>query len=407
MPAFNYIALGAGEGVVEAPDRVSAVRELVRRGLTPTRVTPARDLGAAAAGVRRRGPSLTASRTMSLAETAAFVRELAIAVEAGLPLVSALRALAGEGRPERQRRMIDSLVRDLERGRSLADAAESWGAPFSDLLVSLIRAGESSGRLGAILVEAARLLDRSVRLRRAVLAATLYPMILAALIAAAVVVVATFIVPRIVERLAGAAVHMPVPTRIVLGLADLVWGWWWAILALAAAAWWGLRQSRRSPGARLRMDRALLGVPLLGRVARDIATARFTRTFGTLATAGIPALHALRITGATLGNRALTRAVHVACDRVAAGSTIAQTLEESGLFPPMLVQLVRMGERSGRLDSVLLHAADAFDERSESSLKLLATALPPMLVVVMACAVGFVVLAVLLPLLELQEVILR
>jgi type II secretory pathway component PulF len=186
-------------------------------------------------------------------------------------------------------------------------------------------------------------------------------------------------------------------------VAHLFGGYWWAILPGAALAVLALSRAYHTPGPRLWIDRKLLRAPLLGPLLRDVAVARFTRTLGTLTSAGIPILQALRITKGTLGNRAMEGVIDEVCEQVAAGRTIAEPMDRSGYFPPMLVQIVNLGERSGRLDEMLTQAADAFEDKTESSVKLFTTALPPILVVVLACCVGFVVLSIMLPLLQFQE----
>lgn len=410
MPTFAYRTLTPTEGVssatIDAPDRASAVRELARRGIVPASVEPltlngsAGGDGASPAGAR--GGVLTRP-AMTRPEMASFVRELATAIQAGLPLVPALRTIARQGRAAAQKRMLERIIDEVEHGRSLGDAAAAWGRPFSELIVNLIRAGEASGRLPEVLTQAANLLDRDVKLRRSILAATLYPMILGSLLAVAVIVIVTFIVPRILQSIQGRVAVLPLPTRIVQGVADFFGGYWWAIVpaVVVAALAWSRLYAR--PAVRLTVDRALLAAPVLGRLLRDVAVARFTRTLGTLTAAGIPVLQALKITKGTLGNRAMEGVVDEVCDQVAGGKTIADPMEASGYFPPMLVQIVNLGERSGRLDEMLSQAATAFEDRTETSVKLFTTALPPILVVILACVVGFVVLAILLPLLQLQE----
>ncbi len=425
MPTFAYRTLSTTNGTptatIEAPDRPAAVRELLRRGVTPSSVEAVQTNGAGFAIGDPGRESLTAvpendssaalkpgsfsgvlSRSvMSRAEMASFVRELATAVQAGLPLVPALRTIARQGRNAGQRRMFARIIADVEHGRSLGDAAAAWGKPFTELTVNLIRAGEASGRLPEVLVQAANLLDRDVKLRRSILAATLYPMILGCLLVIAVIVIVTVIVPRILAPLEGRA--LPFPTRVVQGFADFFGGYWWAIIPAVLLAVLGFSRVYARPDARLSIDRSLLRIPVLGRLLRDVAVARFTRTLGTLTAAGIPVLQALRITKGTLGNRAMEGVIDDVCDQVAGGRTIAEPMEQSGHFPPMLVQIVNLGERSGRLDEMLSQAAGAFEDRTETSVKLFTTALPPILVVILACVVGFVVLAILLPLLELQE----
>jgi general secretion pathway protein F len=402
MPTFQYSA-GSKGATIDAPDRASAVRELLRRGVTPTSVEPFQ--GGAPAHADGPAGAITFKRVMSRAEVASFVRELATAIQAGLPLVTALRTIARQGRNATQQRMVNHLISEVEQGHSLADAAESWGRPFGDLLVSLIRAGETSGRLPEVLLQAANLLDRDVALRRAILAATLYPMILGFLIVCAIIVVTVKIVPDILSQVNIPPDELPMPTRIVRGFAMFISGWWWVIVPAILAIVLGAARAYAQPGPRLKVDRTLLGVPVLGRLLRDVAVARFTRTLGTLTNAGIPILTSLQVTKRTLNNRAMEQVVDEVCDQVASGKTIADPMERSGYFPPMLVQIVNLGERSGRLDEMLHQSADAFESRTEMSVKLLTTALPPVLVVIMACAVGFIVLSILLPLLQMQEAI--
>jgi type II secretory pathway component PulF len=439
MPTFQYQAMNgdaadAGADDVEARDRGSALRLLRARGVTPTRLdevkqwrrplagegaatapdraaasrTPHAASRSATSTLQSRASSLIRPRAMSRSEFAAFIRELATALQAGLTIIQAMRTIARQGRSQsgkggRQKEMLDFLMHEVEHGRSLADAAESWGAPFNTLTVNLIRAGEASGRLEEVLDQAATLLDRDVELRRALLGATLYPMILAGLIAVAVGVIVTVIVPKILEPLKLSTADLPFPTRVVQGTADFFAAYWWLALgALAAALYFGAR-TYAQPGPRLAVDRTLLRTPVLGRLLRDVAVARFTRTLGTLIGAGLPALTALRVTRLTLGNRALEETIEDVCDQVSAGRTIADPLEQSGYFPPLLVQIVGVGERSGRLPAMLRQAADAFEKRTEASMRLFTTVLPPALVLVMALVVGFVIAAVLLPLLEMQE----
>jgi len=414
MPTFRYTPLSspAATATIEAPDRAAAVRELLRQGITPSSLEPVSGglartdaIGADARAVMPARRSF--SRSVSRAQTALLIRELATALQAGLPLVPALATIRRQISSDTQRAMLDHLIDRVEHGKSLADAAAEWGRPFGDLLVGLIRAGESAGRLEAALDQAAELLDRDLRLRRAVLAATLYPAILAILVAAAVTVITTFIVPSIVAQLEGQVVQLPWPTRVVMGLASVVESWWWLVLLAIAGAVYAWNAARRDPETRLSIDRSLLRLPLLGRLLRDIAVARFTRTLGTLTTAGVPILTALRSARDTLGNLAMQRVIDEVGQKVSAGTPIAEPLERSGYFPPMLVQIVNLGERSGRLEEMLLRAADALDERTQTSLKLVTTALPPILVVLMASIVGFVIVAILLPFLEFQEAILQ
>lgn len=409
MPTFRYrtLATNGQTATIDAPDRAAALRELLRRGQTPSAIEEVAPI--AGSGPRRDGAEAKASffgrRVMSRAEMAWFIRELATALQAGLPLVQALRTIGKQGRSPAQRAMLAKLIDDVEHGRSLAEAAADAGKPFNELLINMIRAGEASGRLADVLAQSADLLDADVKLRRSLMSATLYPMILGVLILAAIIVLVTFIVPGILKTVEGNLKTLPWPTLVVKGLADVLQTWWWAILIVLGVVAFTTSRVLKDPAVRLAVDARLLRLPLVGRLLRDVAVARFTRTLATLTSAGVPILTALRVTRGTLGNKALERVIDQVCEQVSGGKTIADPMERSGYFPPMLVQIVNIGERSGRLDQMLGQAASAFEEKTESSVKVFTTALPPLLVVVMACAVGFMVLAILLPIMEMQGAI--
>jgi type IV pilus assembly protein PilC len=402
---------------IEAIDRAAAVRELMRRGETPVSIEALGDAAMiAAAGatapaladvLRARGSS---TRVMSRADAATFIRELATALSAGLPLVSALRTMMRQGRSVRQKEMLEGIVTQVEQGKALADAMNPWQRTFGELTVNLVRAGEVSGQLGEVLTQAAELLDKDLKLRRAITGAILYPIIICGLVVIAIIVVVTFIVPNILKQLAGQTATLPWPTQVVQAVGEFFGSMWFGFLpgwlAVSVMMFVGVIAARRyyeTPQGRLNVDTRLMHTPLLGNLLRDVAVARFTRTLGTLTAAGIPILSALRVTKGTLGNRAMESVIDKVAEQVTAGKTIAEPMEKSGYFPPMLVQVVSLGERSGKLDQMLGNAAKAFEERTEQSVKLFTTALPPILVVVLACVVGFVVMAILLALLQVQD----
>lgn len=426
MPSFRYTALGASNGsaagVIEAPDRPAALRQLVGKGITPASIEQVSDRAAARPAPTKADSSAApvaaepakqavaapvrsgfGRRVMTLAETGSFIRELATAVQAGLPLVPALRTLAKSGRSDAQRAMLNHLIEKVEGGDSLAKAAASWGKPFDDLTINLIKAGEASGKLPEVLHQAADLLESDLRLRRSIMSATLYPAILTVLVSIAVVIVVTFIVPQVLKPLQGQKIGLPLPTRMVQGFAAFIGGYWWALIAGIVIAVVAFGRARRQPGPRLSIDRMTLRIPLFGAMIRDATVARFTRTLGTLVSAGLPVLTALRLTADTLTNVAMRGAVRDVCDQVAGGKTIAEPLEKTGFFPPLLVQIVSLGERSGRLPELLRQAAGSLEERTATRVKVVTAVLPPILIVIVACIVGFVVAAIILPLLQLQE----
>lgn len=411
MPTFQYNTV-AGSATIEAADRATALRQLVSRGVAPSGITEVKGRAALA---DQNGPikvEPAASKTVpvrrsrgsvSLQDTAAFVRELATALSAGLPLMAALRTLARAGRSAAQQAMLGHLIQQVEQGSSLADACKSWGRPFDDLLINLIKAGEVSGKLPEVLHQAADLLEKSLAMRRSIVSATVYPAMLAVLVLVAVVIATTYIVPQILKTLEGNRVELPWTTQVVKGFADFMGSYWWAVIGAIVLGVMAFARARQNPSTRLAMDRFALRAPLIGPVLTEAAVARFTRTLGTLVKAGLPVLGALRLTAATITNTAMKKAVLEVCEKVAGGKTIADPLEKSGYFPPLLVQIVSLGERSGKLPELLTNAAASLEERTAIRVKVFTEALRPLLVIVMALLAAFVIVAILSALLALQD----
>jgi len=424
MPDFQYQSLTADgqirTGTLAAADRAEAIRVLLGRGETATRVErlqidqtqPGPSIQAqatrAVAPAREGLSRLFAARnpTLRRGELSNLIRELATAVEAGLPLMQALRTIRRQAHGKAMPLVLDHFIERVEAGDPLYLAAKEYGRPFDDMIVGMLRAADASGEMSQVLHQLADLLERSGELRREVLGATFYPAIVGTLLIVSIIILVTFLVPRLIAPIHNQAdFHMPWPTQVVLSVAGFIQSYWHlCILAvvLIAFGWWlwsGV------PANRLKIDRLKLRAPVLGQLLRDVAVARFTRTLGTLTASGLPILDALRITRNTLGNVALAAAIDEVQDQVTGGKSLADPLDRSGLFPPLLVQVVDLGERSGRLDAMLLHAAVAFDRQVNISIKLFTKALPPLLLMIMASVGGFVLSAILLPLLELQSAI--
>jgi type IV pilus assembly protein PilC len=436
MPTFRYETLsgssGGGAAVIEADDRASALRQLRAQGVVPTNLEAmsrreakraAAEEGAQASKVEligggggggaraaaqpKRASFSFAPSGMSRVEMATFIRELATAVQAGLPLVQSLKTIERQMRQPRQKAMVGKIIHEVEHGRSLADACAKVGRPFGELTISLIRAGEASGRLGEILEQTANLLDRDVKLRRLLISGSIYPAILFVLIVIAITVIVGVIVPNIIKPFAGKLPEsaLPIPTRIVLMVGHGFRDWWWLILLIVvgvvAFAW----RAYHTPSSRLKIDRGMLKFPLVGKVVRDVAVARFTRTLGTLVASGLPALQSLKVTRATLGNKAMEQVVEQVCEQVSAGKTISEPMEKSGYFPSLLTQIIGLGERSGRLPQMLNQAATVFEERTESSVKVFTSIFPVAMVLFAAVIIGFIMASVLLPLIQIQDFI--
>ena len=406
MPRFVYQSVTASgqarQGEIEAATRAEVTRMLLARGETATALQPMAEAPPTAGHRTTTAVSPRKSRVKTT-ELATLIRELATALEAGLPLLQALRTLRRQIAP-RMAPMVDHLIERVEAGDPLYRAAATWGAPFNDLVIGMLRASDASGKQHVVLHQLADLLEKQVELKREVVGAAFYPLIVMVLIIISVIILVTVLIPRLMEPLQAAGMtELPMPTRTLLGLADFLTTWWLIIViaGVAIASFWKVWVA--APENRLRFDRWKLQLPIAGRLQRDVAVARFTRTMGTLAAAGLPILDCLRITKDTLGNAAMVSAIDEVSDSVTEGRPLAEPLEHSGLFPPLLVQVVNLGERSGRLEQMLEHASTAFDRQVQASIKIFTKAFPPLLIIMMACIGGFVLAAILLPLMELQK----
>jgi general secretion pathway protein F len=401
MLDFNFQSItSTGEirtGILKGRDRADIVQQLSGLGETAIEINQVEKSNKAMR------TSSARKRKISRPEMAVMIRELATAQEAGLPLMHALKTIRRQASPAAGD-VLDHFIQCVEAGEPLYKAAAEWGPPFDDLIVGMLHASDASGKMSTILHQLADLMDRSLELRRELLGAIMYPAIIASLIGVSGIVLVTVLVPRLIGTLASQMV-LPWPTLVVMGFADFILNWWIWILVAFAISIIGWRSWISIPENRHRFDLLKLRVPLLGKLLRDVAVARFTRTLGTLTSAGLPIIESLRITRDTLGNTALANAVDAVQEQVSSGKPLADPLEESGLFPPLLVQVVNLGEKSGKLEEMLLHSATAFDRQVNASLKIFTKALPPILLIVMAALACFVLAAILLPLLELQSMV--
>ena len=400
MPSFAYQAVDNDgkvvSGTVQASSRATAIDRLRTQGRTPTEMLESEKAVARRTAAR---PSIPA------ADVASLMRELATGIEAGLPLMQSLVTVRQQSASPKQAVILDFLIERVEAGRPLHEACREYGPPFDDMIVGMIRAADASGRMHEVLHQLADLLERSIELRRELVGATIYPLIVLFIMGVSVTIFVTLLLPQLMIPLEQQGVPLPWPTVVLLGFADFIRDWWWALTAGGIGGYFGWKAWSAVPENQRVIDGFLLRVPVLGTLLRDIAVARFTRTLGTLSSAGVPILNALAIVRDTLGNTVMMDAIDDVREKVTTGGSLATPLERCGHFPPLLIQIVNIGERSGRLEGMLMHAASAFDRQVNNSLKVFTKALPPFLLVIMAAIAAFVLAAILLPLLEMQEAI--
>jgi type II secretory pathway component PulF len=402
MPQYTYIALDAGgaaaSGVVEAGDRAAALAQLMQRELFVT------DLGEQAPPRSAWGSLPRWGGSVRPRAKAAMMRQLATALEAGLPLLTALRTVQDQSPPGALRDLAADLASRVQHGQSISEAMAAHPRVFSKLESSMTRVGETAGKLDEVMAYLADFCERDLEVREQVRSAATYPVFVLSLALVSVVVIVTVILPRVVGAVAegtGAAA-LPAPTRLLLGLSGLLthWGWLMALVAVAAGA--GLRRWSRTPGGRLALDRLKLRLPLYGPAVRRVAVARFTRTLGTLSRSGVHILEALGVLRDTLGNEALAREIDKVAAEITQGQSIAEPLRKTGQFPPLLTQVIAMGEKTGRLDELLLRAAATYEKETAVAIGRVMSILPAALIVLLACVVAFILASVLLPIIEMQ-----
>jgi len=391
----------AVRGVVDADSARGARARLRRDGVFPTELREERPTASGAGGglVRRWSGRV---RTTDLA---VLSRQLGTLTGAGVPVVEALGAVGEQSERPAVSRVLSHVRDRVTQGSSLADALAEHPAVFPDLYVGMVRAGEAAGALDLVLDRLATYTESQSRLATRVRAALSYPILMSAVSAGIVTFLLAFVVPKVTKIFTEQKQELPIPTRILLGISNGVAASWWFLLLLLVAAGFALNAALRRPASRLWLDRKLLALPIVGSLVTRIAVARFARTLGTLIENGIPLLAALDVAGGVTGHPAMAAAVEDARTAVREGQPLAAPLRQSGLFPPLLIHMIAVGERSGEVEAMLDKAADSYEQEVESSLATLTATLEPAMILVMGGVMLFIVLAILLPIFQINAMV--
>jgi general secretion pathway protein F len=402
MPSYRYRAVGsAGEvlrGEVEAASAGVVAAGLQQRGLMVLRVDPARR------GLGFLQAELGGAARLRRGELADVTRELASMLGAGQDLDRALRFMV-EGAGRVRVAAVLGRVRDQVRdGASLAAALQGESKSFPRLYVGLVRAGEAGGDLAGTLERLAALLERQRSLAATIQSAMIYPAILVVAAVGSIMLLLTRVLPQFVPLFAENGVALPASTAFLLGLGDAVSAYFLPALVLSVVCGFAARALLRRPGARLVADRFLLRVPIAGGLSREILAAQFTRTLGSLLNNGVPLLAAMGVVQDVIGNRAARGAVAKAADSARNGQGITRSLQASGVFPPRMVQLLRLGEDTAQLGPLSLRAADIFEERTRLGVQRLVALLVPAITILMGAAVAGIVSSLLLAMLSLNDI---
>ena len=407
MPAFSFEALDAQgqsrKGTIEA-DTARAARSLLRaQALVPLAVEPV--AVTPAGGASAWGQRLFTRPVFNATGLAVWTRQLAGLVASGLPLERALTALADEAEDERQHHLVAALRAEVNAGSTFARALTQHPREFSDIYCAVIGAGEASGSLGLVLERLADDLEERQQLRAKIIGAALYPAIVTVVAVVIVLFLVGYVVPQVAGVFAGTKRALPFLTVAMMAVSDTVRHYGWLMLIALVLIAVGARLALSQPHVRLRFDAAWLRLPLIGRLARSYNAARFAGTLAMLAGAGVPILKALQSAAETLNNRALRADALDALVLVREGAPLASALAQKKRFPGLVAMFARLGEQTGQLPLMLQRAANQLSTEVQRRAMQLATLLEPLLIVTMGLVVMLIVLAVLLPIIQLNQLV--
>lgn len=400
MPVFEYTAKNATTGQIlkgsyDAPNRDELIGHLRKNRLLLVSLREARkEIKFALPG-----------RGINTRDVVIFTRQFATMINSGLPLVQSLNILGAQTENPKLKEVTRGTVQDVEAGNTLADALSKHPTAFPDLYVNMVAAGEAGGILDTILLRLATFLEKNDKLVRKVKSAMIYPAVIFSVAMVAIAVLLIFVIP--VFRTMFESVHMelPLPTRIVIALSDFLRGYWWAIAAVAGGGTFMFQRFNATPAGRRKVDRALLAMPVLGDVLRKSAVSRFTRTLGTLVSSGVSILDGLEITAKTAGNTIIHDAIMASRASIAGGDTIAAPLAKSGVFPPMVISMIAVGEQTGGLDEMLSKIADFYDDEVDVAVGGLLSLLEPIMILFLGVIVGGMVVAMYLPIFDMMQTV--
>ncbi len=423
MPSYTYVALDArgqeSTGLMEARSTNEAIGQLRQAGYFPTTVyeegkgggrdgkvsrTTAKALRAARPRTRK-NIVLFQRRKIKTKTLMIFTRQLATLIDSGLPLLRGLNVLAKQERDKVLKRTIDQLAEGVQGGNTFSETLAQHPLIFNNLYVNMVKAGEVGGVLELVLGRLAEFQEKAQKIKNKVAAAMVYPIIVMTMAVAIMTFLLIFIVPKFQAIFHDMLGDKPLPTitRFVIGVSSFVKDHGFILLGLIIAAVAAYKLIARTRLGRSALDRLQLHLPLVGDVIRKTAISRFSRTLGTLVTSGVPILQALNITRETAGNMVIASAISQVHESVKEGESIVQPLEASGVFPPMVISMIDVGEETGQLPEMLLKIADVYDDEVDNSVAGLTAALEPIMIVFLALIVGTIVIALFTPLISIIQ----
>jgi len=412
MPIYEYKGMNAKgkavHGVLDADSPRSLKERLLKETIFLTEYVESR----AGQETRRAGQVQAGSREVKLGsyfqkvkllELSEVTRQLATLVKSGIQLVEAIGAISDQLENAFFKKTLSEVKRQVSEGSTLANALKKHPKVFSDLYVNMVSSGESSGTLDVVFMRLADVIESQVRLRSKLTSALMYPFIMMLLGFGIMMLMMIFVIPQMRDLFTKMGAELPFLTRFLIGISDFVRNFWWLIFIVIGTGVVLFDRWRRSEAGSHAFDRFTLRVPIFGKLIREIIVARFARSLSTLLIAGVPILSAMQIVRAVVGNWVYGQAIDKAKDAVKEGQSMADTLKKSGEFPPMVCHMIGVGERSGQIESMLDNVASSYEMQVEQKVSRLTAVLEPVMIVVMGGIVGIMVLAIVLPMLKMNQ----
>lgn len=395
MPAYQWKGknrLGEiQEGIMVSDSRDAAAITLKRNGIEVMSVKVQES----------KGPKLGGG--VKSKDLAIFTRQFSVMIDAGLPLVQCLEILGAQQPDKGFAKTIEAVRLDVEQGTTLQTALSKHPKCFDDLFVNMVGAGEVGGILDTILQRLSGYIEKAVKLKAKVKSAMMYPIAVISIAIIVVTVIMLKVIPVFSSMYEGMGSKLPFPTIVCIQISNVLIHYGWLVIILLGIVFFGLRQYYRTPAGKLQIDSFTLKIPVLGDLLLKVAVARFCRTLGTLTSSGVPILEGMEITARTAGNQVVTNAILRAKDGVEQGRNISGPLTESKVFPPMVVQMVGVGEATGALDAMLAKVADFYEDEVDNSVAALTSLMEPVMIAVLGAIIGFIVVAMYLPIFKLAE----
>jgi general secretion pathway protein F len=407
MPVYEYTALDAKgkttSGIIDADGARAARQKLRTTGIFPIAIKESQE-----APVKKAFRIVDLFRYLTRvrpAEIAIMTRQLSTLITAGFPLVSAIDTLVPQTKSHRLKTILAQVKDGIVEGQSFAQALSQYPGIFSPLFINMVRAGETSGTLEIVLERLADITEKAQDLSNRIQTALAYPLLMCVIGTLVLFVLLTYIVPSITAIFTDMDQVLPTPTRLLIFLSSFLKSFWWVILTIIIGAGITLHRVKKTENGRYVYDKTILSLPIFGVLAKKLAVARFTRTLGSLLENGVSMLIALDIVKNIAGNVLISSTVQRAAQEVSKGQALWAALKEGQIFPQLSIQMIQVGEQSGKLESMLNKIADIFEKEAENSILRLTSYLEPVMILVMGCVVGFIVLSICLPIFEMNQLI--